>query len=199
MAHQHSFSRDARLPGLPPGEQRMSRRTILRKLAGLTLAGGSIVSFATSCGSPTSLSQASQVSAPPTPTPTILKTLLYTYRGHLQPVRSIAWSPDGTRLASGSNDGTAQVWDAANGRHVYTYHGHQGRVNTVAWSPDGKRIASGSDDGRVQVWDAANGGHVYTYRGHSDHVKAVAWSPDGKRIVSGSDDLTVQVWDAAKG
>src|SRR6266704_2048339 len=208
MAHQHSFSRDAGPLGLLIGEQRMSRRAILRKLAGLTLAGGSITSFITSCGLPTNLSPASQTSTgsptnPPsvlrTSTSSSLRTALYTYRGHSGRVMGVAWSPDGKRIASGSNDGTVQVWDAANGGHVYTYRGHLERVVTVAWSPDGKRIASGSDDGTVQVWDAANGGHVYTYHGHADHVNAVAWSPDGKRIASGSDDDTVQVWDAANG
>src|SRR6266496_1412446 len=215
MAHQHSFSRDAGPLGLLIGEQRMSRRAILRKLAGLTLAGGSITSFITSCGLPTNLSPASQTSTgsptnPPsvlrTSTSSSLRTALYTYRGHSARVMGVAWSPDGKRIASGSNDGTVQVWDAANGGHVYTYRGHLERVVTVAWSPDGKRIASGSNDDTVQVWDAANGGHVYTYRRHADAVWGVAWSPDGKRIVSGSGnidtgrgDTTAQVWDAANG
>jgi WD40 repeat protein len=206
MAHQQSFSQDARLPGLPIGEQRMSRRTILRNLIGFTLAGGSIISFATSCNSPTNPSLASRAPASPTPTPSTLKTLLYTYRGHLQPVRSVAWSPGATRLASGGYSGMVQVWDAANGGHVYTYHGHSDHVGAVAWSPDCRHIVSGSDDRTVQVWNAANGGHVYIYRGHSDAVLGVAWSPDGGRIVSaggnidnGRGDTSAQVWDAANG
>ena len=67
---------------------------------------------------------------------------------------SVAWSPDGTRIASGSVDQTVQVWDAADGRNVYTYYGHSNTVSSVAWSPDGKRIASGSIDLTVQVWKA---------------------------------------------
>src|SRR5438132_244392 len=201
MAHQHSFSQDAEPLGLLTGEQRMSRRTILRRLAGLTLAGGSITSFVTSRGLHLNPSPASQTS-----TSSSLRTALYTYRGHSAGVMEVAWSPDGTRLASASNDGTVQVWGAANGGHVYAYRGHADRVNAVAWSPDGTRIASGSDDDTVQVWDAANGRHVYTYRGHADAVWGVAWSPDGTRIVSGSGnidngrgDTTAQVWDAANG
>jgi WD40 repeat protein len=175
MAHRHSFSQDAGRPGLLIGEQSMSRRTMLRKLAGLTLAGGSIISFVTSCSSSTDPSPVSQTSTgsptnlPPTPqtfTSSSLRTALYTYRGHSASVMGVVWSPDGKRIASGSDDGTVQVWDAANGGHVYTYRGYAGRVNAVAWSPDGKRIASGSNDGTAQVWDAVNGGHVYTYRGH---------------------------------
>jgi len=202
MAHQDSFSQDVGPLGLLTAEQRMSRRTILQRLAGLTLAGGSITSFVASCSSSTHSPSASRTFF----TSISIKTALYTYRGHSAGVIGVAWSPDGTRIASASNDGTVQVWDAANGGHVYTYRGHTGRVNAVAWSPDGKRLASGSADFTVQVWDAANGGHVYTYRGHADAVLGVAWSPDNKRIVSGGGnvdngrgDTIAQVWDAANG
>ena len=75
-------------------------------------------------------------------------------------VYTVAWSPDGRRIASGSYDETVQVWDAANGGHVHTYPGHSASVEAVAWSPDGRRIASASVDRTVQVWDANNGGHV---------------------------------------
>jgi len=77
-------------------------------------------------------------------------------------INKVAWSPNSTRIASGSNDGTAQVWDAADGGHAYIYHGHSdyylghfitnAAVNSVIWSPKGTRIASGSDDNTVQVW-----------------------------------------------
>jgi len=83
---------------------------------------------------------------------------VYTYRGHFNAplgfVTTVAWSPDGTRIASGSYDRTVQVWDAVNGEHVYIYRRHTATVTTVAWSPDGTRIASGSDDRTVQVWGA---------------------------------------------
>ncbi len=135
----------------------------------------------------------------PVPTPIPLGTLLYTYPGHHGFVNALAWSPDGKRIASGSDDYKVQVWDAADGSHVYTYSGHSNLVEAVAWSPDGKRIASGGFDSTVQVWDAVDGGHAFTYHGHSGYVVTVAWSPDGKRIASGSYDNTVQVWDAVNG
>ena len=67
----------------------------------------------------------------------------------------MAWSPDGTRLASGSADGTAKVWDAAGGRELLTLAGHTGFIRSVAWSPDGTRLATGGDDGAARIWEAA--------------------------------------------
>jgi WD40 repeat protein len=125
--------------------------------------------------------------------------LPYTYRGHSHTVYALAWSPDSTRIASGSRDKTVQVWNAADGSKVYSYRGHSGTVYGLAWSPNGTRIASGSGDNTVHVWNAADGSKVYSYRSHSNVVRAVAWSLDGKRIASGSWDKTVQVWNAADG
>ncbi len=194
---------------LQPAQRGISRRTVLLRLAGLTVVGiasSSLVLLA--CSEPPALT-----SPPASPTsrsvPTSLSvgTTLYTYRGHSAGVNAVVWSPDGKRIASGSQDQTVQVWDAPDGSHVYIYRGHSSFVNAVAWSSDGQRIASGSNDKTVQVWDAADGSHIYTYRGHSSTVNTVAWNPvretgilpDGQRIASGSDDGTVQVWNAADG
>jgi hypothetical protein len=122
---------------------------------------------------------------------------LFIYRGHQNEVVSVAWSPDGKRIASVSDDTIVQVWDAITGNHAYTYRGHHSlAVNDVEWSPDSRRIALGNQDTTVEVWDATDGSHIYTYRGHTDQVNTVAWSPDGTRIASGSSDTTVQVWEA---
>ncbi len=166
-------------PPIAP-RQGISRRTVLLGLGGLVVVGGGGITLWV-------LSQ------------TLPGTTFYVYRGHSSAVVAVAWSPDGTRIASASWDGTVQVWDATTGGNAYTYRGHSSAVNAVAWSPDGTRIASGGDDKTVQVWDATTGGNAYTYRGHSSDVYAVAWSPDGTRIASGGDDKTVQVWDATTG
>ena len=87
----------------------------------------------------------------PTPTPTehvpVLSTALVTYKGHARAVVGLAWSPDGKRLVSASDDGTVQVWAAADGHRFWTYPTTTPAKNTflfaVAWSPDGKRIAAG--------------------------------------------------------
>jgi len=106
---------------------------------------------------------------------------------------------DGTRIVSGGNDNTIQVWDATTGQRLVTYTGHLGSIWAVTWSPDGKRIASGGNDSTVQVWDARSGRRLLTSAGHTAPVRAVAWSPDGTRIASASQDGSVQVWDATSG
>jgi WD40 repeat protein len=123
---------------------------------------------------------------------------VFTYRGHTTNVSTVAWSPDGRRIASGAWDNTVQVWEPTPESNTLTYHGHMSFVNTVAWSPDGRRIASGAWDDTVQVWDATTGSMYVIYRGHKSVVRSVAWSPDGKFIASG-DALTVQVWNASTG
>ncbi len=95
-----------------------------------------------------------QPAAPASPASFPGSTTLYTYHGHDGTVYTVAWSPDGKRITSGSLDFTVQVWDATDGGHVFTYRGHSNVVLAVAWSPDGKRIASAGDDNTVQVWVA---------------------------------------------
>ncbi|MHC4439237.1 MAG: protein kinase domain-containing protein, partial [Planctomycetota bacterium] len=122
-----------------------------------------------------------------------------TLRGHGVWVASIAISPDGNRIISGSGDDTIKVWDAATGDEVMTLRGHKYGVNSVAFSPDGKRIVSGSDDKTIKIWDAATGTELRTLHGHGRRINVVAFSPGGKRIFSGSADNTIKVWDAATG
>src|SRR6266536_1937877 len=74
---------------------------------------------------------------------------IVTYHGHAKKVNSIAWSPDGKRIASASDDGTVQVWDADTGKRVLTYRGHAGPVTTVVWSLDRQHTISTRDDGTV--------------------------------------------------
>ena len=121
--------------------------------------------------------------------------------GHTDSVLSVAVSPDGGRIVSGSDDSTVRIWDAQTGEPIgQPLQGHTDRVLSVAVSPDGGRIVSGSADRTVRIWDAQTGEPIgQPLQGHTDRVLSVAVSPDGGRIVSGSADSTVRIWDAQTG
>ncbi|KAG9231601.1 putative WD-repeat protein [Amylocarpus encephaloides] len=124
---------------------------------------------------------------------------LQTLEGHSSLVSSVAFSPDGKQVVSGSDDRTVQLWDTATGAALQTFEGHSNWVTSVAFSPDGKQVVSGSRDKTVRVWDAVTGVVLQRFKGHRDWVTSVAFSPDGKQVVSGSGDKTVRLWDAARG
>src|SRR5579863_613508 len=153
---------------------------------------------------PAPVIQSRIVVTPPTPTTinyqgfTYLSHPLAIFQGHNGYI-SVAWSPDGQRIAAGGRDDSVQVWNAHSGKHLLTYRGDTDDVEAIAWSPDGTRIASVSRDASAQVWDASSGKRLFIYHNQGVGLFSVAWSPDGTRIVFGADDGSVQVWNIVTG
>ncbi|KAF5831273.1 WD40-repeat-containing domain protein [Dunaliella salina] len=127
--------------------------------------------------------------------PTHTATLL----GHTLFVWSVAFTPDGACLVSGSYDSTLKLWDVASGRCTATLEGHIHDVNSVAVSVDGRTAASGSVDRSVKLWDLGSRRCRATLTGHTHFVQCVAFSPDGATMASGSRDYTIRLWDASTG
>lgn len=130
---------------------------------------------------------------------------IFTYSKHIGSVYCVAWSPDATRLASGSSDRKVYVYGST-GQDKYQHTDHTRTVTALAWSPNGYWIASASADATVHVWISAPAPdektrpelYKYTYSEHSQAVLAVTWSPDpnGQYIASGSMDQTIRGWQS---
>ena len=117
-------------------------------------------------------------------------------------VLSVAFSPDGKLLASGSLDNTIMLWDTETGRNVATYEGKRTSNYlddpvSVSFSPDGKLLALGSHDRTIKLWDVATDTQVATLEGHTYPVASISFSPDGAILASGSWDWTIKLWDVA--
>ena len=132
---------------------------------------------------------------------------LRSLRGHSERVMTVAFSPDGRTILSGSYDSTLKQWDAATGRELHTLSGHKSGVYAAAFSPDGRMVLSGSWDGTLRLWDTATGSELRIFEaGEKNLINAVAFSPDGRLALSGSDDTsigqphrTLMLWEVATG
>src|SRR5260370_680774 len=115
-------------------------------------------------------------------------------------IRSLAFSPDGKRLASARAGGKVKLWDTVTGLEERTPHGHTDEAFWGGFSPDGMRLASGGVDGTVRLWQAATGREEQSpIKAHADWVVSVAFNPDGTRLASASFDQTIKVWEVATG
>src|SRR6266516_1631985 len=120
--------------------------------------------------------------------------------GRTQPtkIRHVAWSSDGTRLASCGDDGSIHLWEAAEGTLLQSLQGHRGMAASVVWSPDGTWLASGGSgrsNGELFVWDAHSGKRMRVFARHPGVVYVVAWSPSGDLLVSGDSVGIIRWWD----
>jgi WD40 repeat protein len=120
--------------------------------------------------------------------------------GHSKYVTSLAYSPDGRRIATGSADGTVKLWEAATGALIRTHPGHTGLVYAAAFSPDGTRLASANHlgDGKIRITDVATGREMHALNDSGPSIFGLAFSPDGVHLASASED-TVTIWDTTTG
>jgi WD40 repeat protein len=121
------------------------------------------------------------------------------FSGHTGSIYSVAFSPDGKYILTGSQDGTARLWDVQKGEEVRRFIVHKGGVSAVAFSPDGKLVVTGGNDGTVRLWDDKSGDEIKEFTGHANGVSAVAFSHNGKYLLTAGGDNTARLWDVETG
>lgn len=122
--------------------------------------------------------------------------------GHGEAIVSVAFSPSGTGLASGSGDTTVRLWDISTTTPLHTCSGHRNWVLAVSWSPDAEKIASGCRNGEINIWCPKTGERKSNrpLMGHTKWITCLAWEPmnlnaDCRRLASSSKDCTIRIWD----
>ncbi len=129
------------------------------------------------------------------------KQIIATLKGHTGWVNSVSFSPDGSKLASGSSDGTIRLWDVETMKSIATLKGHTGWVNSVSFSPDGSKLASGSSDGTIRLWDVETMKSTELLNDHdpSDRVWDIKFNPEATFIASGNSDKTIKLTSISDG
>lgn len=119
--------------------------------------------------------------------------------GHSDCVTSAEFSPDGTLVATASDDRTAIIWDVLAGAPIAVLQGHSRSLTSAHFDDTGARVVTASDDGTARVWDAASGEQLAIFLGHEDFVNDARFDPSGRRVVTASEDGTARLWDSQTG
>lgn len=120
-------------------------------------------------------------------------------KGHQDITLAVAFSPDGKKIASGSNDRSVFLWDLEKEEPVAKFHGHSDNIYDLAFSPDGKLLAACSKDNSVRIWSIEDNKLLHLLKGHREMVLEIEFSPDGKYLLSASADQAIKLWDVASG
>ncbi len=195
--YQTHFADVPPVPVQAPAPPSVTRRGVLIA-AGTVVAMGGVVGL---CSLVTSFvhPMGGIAAFPPPPSPGTAKKQ-FIYRGHKGPITAVSWSPDGRMVASGSSDGTVQVWRASDGALLYTLSGYYNPVTAVVWATNRTNViaSAGDDDGTVQVWDALRDHRDLVYHGDG-RVLALDWKRKSPWMVSGGTDTDIYTWNASTG
>ncbi|MBI1346898.1 protein kinase [bacterium] len=126
-------------------------------------------------------------------------TVVRTFTGHTDRVRTAIFSPQGDAVLTTSDDKTARLMALADGKLLQEFTGHEWSVLSADFSPDGRFLITGSEDNSAKVWNVGSGACLLTLSGHTAPVASVAFAPDGARVITGSQDQTAKLWDAKTG
>lgn len=179
-------------------QSKVSRRRVLRTLAGLGVLAAAGIGAGEVISSHTKAGAARIPKAAPRLQPGLNALLTYTYTGHRSPVNGVIWEPITStginmfRIASCAND--VQIWNGLNGSNVTKYNTYQGEVFSISWCHSTNKVVSGNADGTAHIWLAASGQYVNRLAGHTGAIHDASWAKDGVHIATASDDMRVGLW-----